>query len=222
MPRRAGAPLALGVAVLLSLVLLVLIAAGHGRRLAFTLGVRPLAPVARVQPGHEACQRPIDISTSFSAVRVRVSTFGGPGVPLRVVVRDARSGRPLGRGRNAGGYAHGGFPLVAVGSVPEGARVAVCVRPEGRAVELWGGTALTARGSSASVDGRPLSSDLSIDFMRPHEVSTLSILPQIFRRMALFRPGFVGAWTYWVLLALVALAAPALLALGVLSAEREG
>jgi hypothetical protein len=33
----------------------------------------------------------------------------------------------------------------------------------------------------------------------------------VFQRASLFRPGFVGAWTYWVLAALMVLAVPALL-----------
>jgi hypothetical protein len=39
-----------------------------------------------------------------------------------------------------------------------------------------------------------------------------SLLPTIFSRAALFRPGWVGAWTFWALLVALTVAVPLLLA----------
>jgi hypothetical protein len=67
--------------------------------------------------------------------------------------------------------------------------------------------------SSASLDGKDLPGrDIAIVFPRDKPKSALALVPEMFRRASLFRPGWLGAWTYWVLAALVLLAAPLLLA----------
>jgi hypothetical protein len=204
------------------LALLVLVAALDQRRLAFTLGVRSVQVSARVEPRHEVCQGPVDVSEEFSAVRFMVGTFFRPGVPLEVTVRDTANGAVLARGRNSGRYRDNARLVVPVGAVRQGSRVRVCVRNAGRRpLALYGGRATAAPSSSATLDGRRLDTDVAFDFLRKRPVSMLSIVPTVFERMALFRPGFVGAWTYWLLLAAVALGAPALLALALRDVTEE-
>ena len=220
MPRTSSAALALGLALLVGTMVVLVAALVDDRQQAFTLGVRPLAVAVRMPPGTEACQLPVDVSTDFSAVRFRVSTQGGPPGPLITSVRDVRDGRALGTAKIAGSYRDGGFVNARVGTVREGARVAVCVLNAGRrALGLYGGGAIAARSSVATLNGRERPADLSFEFERRREVSALSLVPVVLRRMALFRPGFVGAWTYWLLLALLLAGAPALLALALRSSQ---
>src|SRR5206468_5663138 len=92
---------------------------------------------------------------------------------------------------------------------------------------LFGDTELgsvhpTISTSVASVDGHPLlADDIALVIPRPKPKSVLALVPEMFRRAALFRPGFVGAWTYWVLAALILIAAPLLLARAMASADAE-
>jgi hypothetical protein len=56
--------------------------------------------------------------------------------------------------------------------------------------------ALVEADGTASGAGR---SALALLFLREHPRSLLSLVPTIFRRASLFRPGWVGPWTYWLL-----------------------
>jgi hypothetical protein len=123
----------------------------------------------------------------------------------------------------ARGYADNSLQAITVAPmVTEGARVSVCVTNRGRAnVALYGGPDLAARTSTASLDGQPAGTDISLVFLRSHPASSLSLLPAIFRRAALFRLSWVGAWTLWLLAAAVTLLVPLLLALAVRAAAGD-
>ena len=90
--------------------------------------------------------------------------------------------------------------------VGSGRRLSVCLRSAGpERVSLFGAGA----GSSVQLAnvGRLTSPAgargemLALVFTRRHPRSLLSLFPTIFRRAAVFRPSFVGPWTYWVLVA---------------------
>jgi len=54
--------------------------------------------------------------------------------------------------------------------------------------------------------------DVALELVRAPERSLLSEVPDMFERASLFRPGWMGAWTFWLLLAAVAIGVPSLLA----------
>ena len=83
-------------------------------------------------------------------------------------------------------------------------------RHRGAAVRLAAGGQLLIGGMAGrqgdqrapALDGQPIDARAAI-WYRPAPGSTrtlLEALPDIARRAALFRPGWVGAWTYWLLL----------------------
>jgi hypothetical protein len=149
------------------------------------------------------CQARIELIAPVHGVNFPVGTRGRPGPPLTVSVY-AASGRLLATGRVRGGYAHGSFQEARFrGRVREGQSVAVCVRRTG------------------SPAGPGVRSDLTLAFLHREPTSTVGLLPTIFERMALFRFDWVGAWTFWILLALLALVAPALCAYAVARAAAE-
>jgi hypothetical protein len=205
------------VAVLLAVVVLGVAAAGlHRDPLAFTLGVVPGAAVATLQPGDELCQQPIAVppGAGFDRVRFVLGTFGRPGPRVNVTVRDARTDTVLGRGRLPAGYADiGRQPShdVRVGSVPAERTVSVCLADRGDVkVALYGNADVAAAGTTATRQGKAQGYDLTLIFLRkPRPV--LAEAGAIARRAALFKPGWMGAWTVWLLAALVVLAVPALL-----------
>lgn len=197
-------------------------AAMDERDLAFTLGVVPAQLAARLNPGEEACQAPVVTEERFAAVRFNVGASELPGGSIAATVREAPGGRTLATGR-AVVYANRNEPTARLDSeVPEEARVEVCLRNTGhRQLVLHGGSRGARLSTGVKVDGRPKGTDLTLVFVRGEPRSTLSLVPEMFRRAALFRPAWVGAWTFWLLLALVLCGVPALLAAALRSAEPE-
>ncbi len=96
----------------------------------------------------------------------------------------------------------------------------VCFRNAGtRPVRFYGGPSFESPGH-AYVGERVAFGDLALVFRRSEPRSALAQVPDIFERATRFRPGVVGAWTFWVLLVAVAGGIPALLALGLRAATR--
>jgi hypothetical protein len=63
--------------------------------------------------------------------------------------------------------------------------------------------------------------ELGLTFLRDEPRSMAALVPEAFERAARFRPGWVGAWTFWILLGLVAAGLPGLLALAYRSAVTD-
>ena len=210
---RRAALAAFGAGCAVALAALVLAAASDDRGLAFTLNVRPQRVVAVAPPGAEACQRDVLVPARFDIVQVLLGTYGRPGPPLALIVREAGDGRVLAEGRLPAGAADNQAARIRVGPpVPEGARVDVCVRNAGsRRVALYGGPDEDGVGTAYAA-GRRLGADLRMSFRRSEPRSALALLPDVIDRAAVFRPRAVGAWTFWVLLVLVVAGLP--LALG--------
>jgi hypothetical protein len=207
---RRAAVIAFVLAVLAGFGWLVKTAAGDAREVAYSPGVAPNSPVAKLQPGERVCQEPIDIPVKVASVVFPVSTAGARGVPLDVTLRTP-SGRVLGRGRLAGGYPDL-VPQVTRLDREAGpyARAAICVANRGDArVTMLGSENVTS--SHTVQDGAINQADLDVWFLYRKPRSFLSLIPDTFERAALFRPGWVGPWTFWALLGLLAIAAPLLL-----------
>jgi hypothetical protein len=190
--------------------------------LAATLGVVPQEVAVSIPPGQQACQTPIDLSASFASVQINVGTYRHLGPPLTVITR--RVGQPvvLSVGRLSSGYPDNSTQTVQVKPVGGGQRVAVCIVNRGRrALALYGGPALAARTSRATLDGKNLGTDISLVFFRRHHVQLLATLPSTFRRAALFHAAWVGPWTFWLLGAAFILLVPLLLASGLRDSEPQ-
>lgn len=210
MRKAALAFLAVAVA---GLVALLIVGATTSRTFAFTLGTPSFGAVATLQPGQEVCQLPVPVGAAFDEVELHVGTFGRPrGSELEVSIREQPGGAVLARGTLPAGYADNSRPTVDVGDVDDDGSVAICVRNTGsRRAALYGGPDVTARTSSAELDGRPLGADLNLVFRTSSPRSGLALLPDMLERASLFRGGWIGPWLYWLLLAGVLLAVPALI-----------
>jgi hypothetical protein len=221
MSRRAlvafAAVFAIGLAGLL------LTAAVERKSDAFTLGVLPAAGIARLGPDHELCQRPIDVIESFERVTVQLGTFGRPGQPFALEVRDAGSDRPIVGARVDGGYADNSVQTVTLSrAVHEGPRVAVCVRNLGkRAIAPYGNSGLSNRTSAAYLDGRRIDGDVTLTFVRAKPARVLGLVPSIVERASLFHGGWATQASYWVLLVLLLAGPASLAALAVRAAFRD-
>jgi hypothetical protein len=219
---RRGGVVPLLVVSGLALAGLVATAAGDRRDLAFTIGVVPSIAAATLAPGDEVCQAPVSVSESFSRVGLTTGAPGGAGQPLAVSVRAADGGRVLGEGEIPGRFPDRADLTTAVGSVQSGQRVSVCVRNIGeRRAIVYGNAGAAALPSAAEQDGRPLPTDLTLRFLEDSERSPLSELPELFDRASVFRPGWVGSWTFLLLAAAALIGVPLLLARALADTEAE-
>jgi hypothetical protein len=152
---------------------------------AFSPEVPPSQPIKTLEPGAQACQAPFRAVAGFGSVRTWISALARRTPALWLGVYSPR-GATIATGRTEGG--HGQFVAVTFNlnaTVPGGRRVVLCLHNAGpQSVTLLGAN-----------------ERLAYLFLRRHPESLLSLLPTVFRRAALFRPTWVGAWTFWLLLA---------------------
>jgi hypothetical protein len=208
--------LALLAVVAAGVIALVIVQLSQSTTLAFTLGAAPQAANATVKRGQTVCQRSINVppDAGFDRLALQIGTNHHPGPELDVSVR-RHGGATLGRGTLAAGYPdvpeHGGYREIETGHVAAGQPIDVCVENRGpNTVRLYGSGALANRNSDATLDGKPAQYDVAMVF-RTQERSRAGQIGHAFARASLFRPGFVGTWTYWVLAVLLVVAVPALL-----------
>jgi hypothetical protein len=137
--------------------------------------------VAVLRPGQRACESPVTSPRATDAV----ATWGGPVRPLAhvaIVVQDAKSHRVLATGRFAA--TRSGEHIAAL-SARVGASMAlrICLRADLDSFSILG-------------TSRPF---FSVALLQ--RTSLLDSLPTTFSRAALFRPSWVGSWTFWLLAA---------------------
>ncbi len=184
---------------------LLLAGASDRRATAFSLDVPSARVVLSLSPGRTACQKPVPLTADVGGLELFYEPSPPAGPSLRVAVADGGTG---------GGVATGVAALDASGSararldrsVPAGRRVSICLTNTGRRVALLTGSGAAPGSGTIMMNGKPTSLAMSVVFLRPHSRSLLNMLPTSFRRAALYRPNWVGAWTYWLLLGLVIVA----------------
>ena len=182
---------ALFAVVLAGLAALLLAGATDKRDVIAETGLPAVRAAATLAPGQQACRRGIDVTAPFASVRVVADT-------------------PSPRLEATAGPGHGAAvgTTIPVGTV-DAPRVDVCIRNAGTApVTLYGAPPDTP---PDSLGDPSLRAAPAVVLLRPAPVSTLSQLPVMLRRAALFKAGWIGGWTFWLLLAAVAAGLPALL-----------
>jgi hypothetical protein len=197
MRKALAAVAAIGVLAVLVAALL------DDRERAFTVGLPPVRIAAVLQPGEQACRAGIDVPAEFSRVRLFTASFGRPGPALGVKAGGAR-------GTVAAGYPDNSSVEANLDAqTAPGKRIDVCVTNDGDGrVALLGSPPDTPPPYLADPNLEP---KLGITFMRDEPKSMAALVPEAFERASLFRPDWVGAWTFWAILVLVAAGVPALL-----------
>lgn len=197
--------------VALGVVGLIVLAAVDER--GFRLGLNTESVVV-VRPGQEACRtliRPPQAGANQVTFWARGASADGSVPPITVRVRKGRYSQLLAIAQLPAGKAGTRHARVR-GSVAGARKVAACFSNAG-AVDLL----LTPRpGTPTRVVPARLTQgsdnvDVALELVRTPERALLSEVPEIFERAALFRPGWVGAWTFWMLLAALVIGVPILL-----------
>ncbi len=190
-----------------------LVAVAAADRRGFRLGLNTESIVV-VEPGQEACRtliRPPQAGANQVTFWARGESASASVPPITVRVRKGRLSQLLAIARLPAGPA-GVRHARLRGSVAGGRKVAACFENAGPgSVLLTPRPGTPTRVVAARLSERTDNVDVALELVRAPERSLLSVAPDIFERAALFRPGWVGAWTFWVLALGVVLAAPALL-----------
>jgi hypothetical protein len=212
MRKATGGIAVLGVVAVLGALSLLAAAVLDDRERAFAIGLPAVRVAAELQPGDRACRNGIDVPAGFSRVRVATASFGRSGPALTITAGGAR-------GTVAGGYPDNSAVEARVGPVAEGKRITVCVSNDGdRRVALFGSPPDTP---PYELPNSTLEAALGLEFLREEPRSMAALVPDAFERASRFRPAWVGPWTFWTLLVLVAAGIPALLAAAYRSAVTD-
>ncbi len=201
---------------------LVLAGISDQRSTAFSLEVPNAGPVITLSHGQRACQGPVVAQAAFAGLELWRAAVPPPGTTLRISVV-ATGGAVLSSGSLRVLSGAPASPSVRLShTVSAGTSLSLCFVNAGPApVALLGappdpGSGVLERG------GHDLASAAAVVLLRPHSSSLLSLLGTVFRRAALFRPTWVGAWTFWLLLAALGAAfGLAALALGLAARDPE-
>jgi hypothetical protein len=235
---RSRAALAVLVTAFVGVAALLIGRAGDERPLQQRLGVFVQGPVAQLGPGHVACQEPVGLGDRTPAVTFNPGTERPAGPAMSVTLRDFTTHAVVASGRLAAGFDPRKAQTVKLSPPAPPRVVSVCFRNLGPGrVLLFGDSSVggaiferaqvkgkhpTVTTSEATLDGRHIPNrDIAMVFPRPHPKSVLGLVPEMFRRASLFRPGWVGAWTFWLLAALTLIGAPLALAAALRSASRD-
>ena len=216
--RRARIAAAVGAALLVAAVLVVLLRSGS--KVAYD-NDRVVSIGVVLQPGQEACQGAEFIPHDASKLRVWVSTAGKPGGRLDLIAR--RGATTVAEGRTLSAYRDSPVYLSVPHLASEVHGADVCVRNRGpiqvavmgsELPHAYGGLGRLARAQPAApgparVDGKPYPFPIrmKLEWHRAGVLSWLDAAPMISRRATQGRPSFVGTWTFWAVMGLVAVTA---------------
>ena len=180
-----------------------------------TNSVRTRSFPAELGPGQVLCTAEQRIPAGTGRIELEVNT--GPRPPLSMELRirgepPIRAARPL-QGPTVG-RAKIDFAIPKRPASRDFTPGVVCVRSGGDHVFFGGVAGLDPGDQPASAVGKPLAARIAVWFRPPvgEKRSVASLAGQILLRAELFRPGFVGRWTYALILVLLM---PALLYAGV-------
>lgn len=154
--------------------------------------------------GQQLCVRGLTVPAGTGRIRFSSGTQGQAPQRLSLVVRgDGQTIRGSIPGSQLGGPGVIGFADIPVARIARDITNAqVCVRPSAGGTAWFGGMGgLQGNSIQPTINGQPFPSRVGVWFMPPagEQRSLLSQTPAIMHRLALFRPGIVGAWTYWLL-----------------------
>lgn len=172
------------------------------RRTAFSADVPAARAVVDLAPGHRVCQGPVAGLKPFGAIELFLSA---PAIRARLVavVREGRADTRQTSGQTSISGATKSPAIRFRSSVSSGVPVTICLINRGPVAVRLAGTETNPSLPEAVLDGRRSGATLSVVFLSAKPRALISSLATAFRRAALFRPTWVGSWTFWLLLGLL-------------------
>ena len=180
-------------------VLAALVVSGLGTapRRTFAASTADIALVATLHQGQHICEGPLQSEGAF-----KTAFFWNAGVGSAALVEvhaGSTADSPIAShalllGANA---IPAEQPTVLTRPVDSDSPVTICLTEQKRTMTLYGASA--SYGGPSIIGSNPgVALWLKLYTAKPK--SLFSSLPEAFRRASLFRPSWVGAWTFWVLL----------------------
>jgi hypothetical protein len=159
------------------------------------LGAPNQVTVALLHPSTRVCEGPATSPGSIRGVGVW-GTYTGGSVRLTVDVQDAGTRKVLASGELEATTQENQYTARLARAVPGGRSLRIC---------LTGGLGAFSLAVSPAVHpnvvmtGKGPAQEFSLVLLSDGRRSLLSSLPTAFSRAALFRPSWVGSWTFWLL-----------------------
>jgi hypothetical protein len=194
--RRAWVPFTLFASLALVTLLIAGLRASAIR--AYAVGVPSDRTVAVASPRRPVCEGPIRSEYAYRSVVLWGKYLSGK--PLVRIVSEHSGANALISGglveRSLPG-AYGPFTAKLTRSVAADAVVDACVTDTAGEFKLWGST----HGyTGVAIPGSKRRLAFSLVMLEPTQHSLLGSLSLAFSRASLFRPSWVGTWTFWALL----------------------
>jgi hypothetical protein len=193
------------VAAVAAVAVLLVLAFGGERTRVFALRAPSAQSVATLAPGRQACEGPVSAAAPVHAVQTWGATI------VRTIVLDVRvrsGGAVVATGSSEVDDKPSSHTTVLHGTVRGGRKITVCVANGGDADYSLVGSPTIDPAVAMRVNGKRSALQFSLALLGS-PTDTLSQLHTAFRRASLFRPTWVGVWTYWALLAGLLLAVAA-------------
>jgi len=147
-------------------------------------------------PSHRLCEGPVQTPSRASGAGVFV--VGASGRP-RVTVTIFSGGRLIASGSRRPNPTVREQIVVLDQPIPAQRPVQVCVGASGGTLTVYG-----AGAQAPAVVTHGVAAGMQFSFVLTHPTTLIGALPQAFSRAAIFRPSWVGSWTFWLLFALLA------------------
>jgi hypothetical protein len=161
----------------------------------YALGSPNQEQVALLQAGDRVCEGPIALPAPVQGAGI----WGGPtgGLSRTIVsLQDARTQTTLTAGRISATRT-GEYRVLFDKTIHAGRSVRVCLRETAGTFSLLGST--PANPAIVMSGGAPPGNEFSLVLLRRSGQTLLGSLPTAFARASLWRPSWVGSWTFWVL-----------------------
>lgn len=195
--------------LLIALVFAAVVLLDHEPRRTGTNGVPPAAFVGTVElDTGPACVQGVSIPAGTAGLRTMFGTFNLPGPATTLTLTD--SAGKIVRRSHVGGFSDGSSPTFRFAVLPtrmSGAKACYSVN-SGKLAFTGSPKGSFDPESTFTIGKLPGGGDVALEFMAAGQPSVLSMLGEIARRAAMFRPSWVGSWTLYMVFvaALIALA----------------
>lgn len=192
----------LGFVAIAVVALVALLAAGTGGRTVrtFALGSPNSSQVAALAPRSTICEGPVRSDGPVGAVAIWGAAIEG-NARLALSVRDAATRTQLASGLTLVTQQPAEYTARLNRPARAGRLLSVCVTNHGPQSLSLLGSAPVHPGILAVVGRRTLDAEFSLVLLGAGHPSELGSLGTVFRRAALWRPSWVGTWTFWLLVA---------------------
>lgn len=189
--------MAMGAVLLLAAAAMLIALLVPEQRITGTNNVMPATFVAKASPeSGPLCVAGVTAPEGTGGVRLYIGTYRQSGTTITMTTKNA-AGKTIGSTapKSFGDGSHVTFEL------PPGDRenLTLCLDRPSTTIAVSG----EFNGNfnpqqTVTLGDAPVNADVSIEYVRPGTHSALSQVPTVFERASLFRPGWVGPWTFYL------------------------